>query len=173
MLFLVLPASAVAIREDQLARRRFEIESAEALVKKSTALERIRSAQVLLSTQVGDREFLDQGFALGKQVLADYGIEHDGGWTQQASFRLLPPADQNELRGELGEMLLLFCAGRHCAGCAKTARPFGGAKVESVGRIVPPRRSSAAPASRTTHEFTFGDFARFEGVAAKSANRPG
>ena len=111
MLLLVLPATVLAVRQDQAARRQLEMQTAEAFVHKSNALDQVRTAQILLSTQLGNRELLDQGFAIGKQVLSDYGIGRDPNWSEKPDFRLLSSTEQNELRNELGEMLLLLSRG--------------------------------------------------------------
>jgi tetratricopeptide (TPR) repeat protein len=107
LVLLVMPAAAVAVRQDQIAKRTLATQKAEAAVRRTAALDRARTAQVLLSTQ-DDRQLLDAGVAMGRAVLADYGVGKDAAWTGRPDFRLLSDAEQAELRRELGELLLLL-----------------------------------------------------------------
>src|SRR5262249_23693379 len=68
----------------------------------------IHTAQVLLSTQTGNRDLLDQGLDEGRAVLANYGIGHDADWTDHYAVRVLPAEQREELRSEFGELLLLM-----------------------------------------------------------------
>jgi serine/threonine protein kinase/lipoprotein NlpI len=102
--FLLLPATIITVR-------RHEIQKAEASLKQSAALDDLRKAQILLSTQTADRSLLDEGFALGRKVLDEYQVAPDGRWKNGPLVRKLTEAQQSELRRELGELLLLLARG--------------------------------------------------------------
>src|SRR5262249_25954855 len=72
-----IPSIAVAVRQDQIAKRQRELQSAEAQMLRMDMLEKIHTSQILLSTQTGDRKLLDQGFVLGKEALGAYDIDRD------------------------------------------------------------------------------------------------
>src|SRR5262249_19045248 len=96
------------IRKEKIAKRHLQIKSAEAREQRTATLEKTRTAQVLLSTQHGNRAILDEGFDLGREALAAYAIDRDPDWQSRAQFRLLSEEQQTELRRDLGELLLLL-----------------------------------------------------------------
>ena len=113
LLLLVLPATAVAIRQNQIAERTLQIEAAEA---KQTALEmdkESRTVQVLLATLTGDRVLLQRGIERGKAVVEKYSITPDSAWLDQPLISRLPKEQRERLQLELGEMLLLMSRAEH------------------------------------------------------------
>jgi eukaryotic-like serine/threonine-protein kinase len=103
-----IPSIAVAVRQDQIAKRQRELQSAEAQMHRMATLDKVHTAQILLSTQNGDRKLLDQGFALGHEALAAYDIDRDPDWQKAPLFQILSKDQQAELRREFGEMMLLL-----------------------------------------------------------------
>lgn len=108
--FLLLPATVVAIRQNQIAERKLQVETAEAQLAAGEFGREARTVQALLATR-GNRDLLNRGIERGKVVLDRYGIGHDPAWMQQPLFTRLPPDRQNQLRADLGEMLLLMDRG--------------------------------------------------------------
>ncbi len=123
LMFLVMPATAMAVRYDQKAKHDLKVQSAEAALQCTSALEQARVAQVLLSSQQENPEIIEQGYVLGQKLLADYGIGKIADWQAQPLFSLLPTSEQNELRRELGELLLLLSRGE----LARDPAAFGAA----------------------------------------------
>jgi hypothetical protein len=111
LVLLVLPATAIAIRQVQLTKRQLVVQRDEALVNGLKALDELQDAQILLSSQTGDTALMDDGFALGKQVLKSYDVGPNASWREQPMLALLPPAKRQELEKQLGELLLLFSRG--------------------------------------------------------------
>jgi serine/threonine protein kinase/Flp pilus assembly protein TadD len=105
------PAVVLAVRQDQMAREHEAGLRAEAAVGYSTALDQVRAAQIMLSTQTGNRALLDQGFTLGRKVLEKYGVGSDVAWADRPLFCKLPPDLQLELRREFGELIMLMSRG--------------------------------------------------------------
>jgi serine/threonine protein kinase/Flp pilus assembly protein TadD len=127
-LLLVLPATAIAVREHRAAeqrrwdreaeaesRRRAEAEAAAQRLQAEIGEARraadelgaeARSVQVLLATRGGDRALLDECLARGRAVLARYGLGDDPQWAGRPLFARLPADRQEPLRAALGEMLL-------------------------------------------------------------------
>jgi serine/threonine protein kinase/Flp pilus assembly protein TadD len=103
-----LPAAMLVVRNERLKQQQADGVRAEAVVNHGTALEEARSAQILLSTQTGDRSLLDQGCIQGQAALARYGIGRDANWAEQPAFSLLSKDQQSELRREFGDVLLLL-----------------------------------------------------------------
>ncbi len=108
MLLFGVPSIAVAVRQDQIAKRQQQLQSAEAELHRMDALAKAHTAQILLSTQNGDRKLLDQGFALGREALAAYDVDRDPDWQKRPMFQLLPKDQQTALRREFGELMLLL-----------------------------------------------------------------
>jgi serine/threonine protein kinase/Tfp pilus assembly protein PilF len=108
LFLLVLPSAVIAIRQNQLAERRLEIERAEAIVAQQHAVNELKTSQILLSTRTLDREMIREGLERGKAVLNDYGIGANPAWATQPKVARLPADKRDALRKELGETLLLF-----------------------------------------------------------------
>jgi serine/threonine protein kinase/Flp pilus assembly protein TadD len=107
-LLLVLPATVIAVRQNQLAERRLQVEAAEAGQAWREVAPEARVAQALLATRSGDRALIAQGLERGRMVLARYGLGDDPDWARRPLFIRLPGALQAEVRQELGELLLLM-----------------------------------------------------------------
>lgn len=108
---LLLPATVLAIRQSQIAERRMQVETAEARQLWQDAGKDARLVQVLLATQIGNRADLERGLAVGQSVLDKYRIGHDPQWLHGPLVARLPREKQDELRLELGEMLLFMARG--------------------------------------------------------------
>jgi len=118
---LVLPVSAFAVRQKQLAEHRLSYEQSAAVVRQQQAIDEARHAQILLSTQTGSRVLLDQGFEKARHVLTLYGIHNDASWRQQRFVQALPAEQQDELQTEIGELLFLMARGEQLRNDAKMA----------------------------------------------------
>ena len=110
-LFLLLPASVVAVRQHQIAERLSQIEKAEAGQLWLEAGKEARTVQVLLATKTGDRPLLDQGIERGKKVLEKFSVDKNGDWMKGPLFSRLSEVQQEQLRFDLGEMLLFMSRG--------------------------------------------------------------
>jgi serine/threonine protein kinase/Tfp pilus assembly protein PilF len=110
-LFLLLPATVVAVRQNQIAQRKKQLELIEAKQAWSQSIEEARVVQVLLATRWGQRSQLDDGINRGTAVLDRYGIGDDPDWMKQPLFARLSEDEQKQLRLELGEMLLFMTRG--------------------------------------------------------------
>jgi tetratricopeptide (TPR) repeat protein len=108
VLFLIVPSTVIAVRQNQLAERRLQIERSEAIVAQLHAVNELKTVQILLSTRMLDQDMIREGFARGKTVLQHYGIGSDADWAAQPHVVLLPSDKRVALRKELGEALLLF-----------------------------------------------------------------
>lgn len=109
--FLLMPTTVLAVRQNQIAKRKMELETAEARQQWQESSKEARIAQVLLATQTGNRALLDEGIERGKGVLEKYGIGHDPDWMMKPLFARLSADEQNEVRLELGEMLFFMARG--------------------------------------------------------------
>lgn len=108
ILFLLLPATVLAIREDQIARRKLQVEAVEARQHWQESSQQARTIQVLLATRTGERSTLEQELKHGKKILESYGIAGNPDWMKKPLFARLPAAEQEQARLELGEMLLFM-----------------------------------------------------------------
>ena len=133
LLFLVLPATAIAIRQNQIveqrklaeaemekrqrraeaeiAARRMQAETAEAKLLAVEQGQEARTLHVLLATRSGDRALLNQGIENGRAVLSRYGVGGDPLWMTQPLFARLPWELQTRLRFDLAELLLFMARG--------------------------------------------------------------
>jgi len=108
LLFLILPATAVAVRSEQLAARRHEVARSEAILAQQKAIRELKTAQVLLASRSMDPVLIHEGFDRGQSILDHYGIGTDAGWADKSRFTLLSADQQTALRRELGGVLLMF-----------------------------------------------------------------
>jgi tetratricopeptide (TPR) repeat protein len=108
LVFLILPATAVAVRSEQLAARRHEVARAEAILAHQEAVRELKTAQVLLSTRTLDPAQVKDGFDRGQAVLDRYGVGTDARWADHSRVQLLSADQQTTLRHELGGLLLMF-----------------------------------------------------------------
>jgi serine/threonine protein kinase/lipoprotein NlpI len=106
--FFILPATAFAIRSEQLAARRHEVARAEAILAQQKAVRELKTAQVLLSSRTLDPLLINEGFERGQAVLDEYGVETDERWAEKSAVTLLSADQQVGLRQELGGTLLMF-----------------------------------------------------------------
>jgi serine/threonine protein kinase/Flp pilus assembly protein TadD len=68
----------------------------------------VRRAQYDLVTRTGDPEQLREGVAVARRALGRYGALDGPGWRDRDDFAYLSPERQEELRADLGELLLLL-----------------------------------------------------------------
>jgi serine/threonine protein kinase/lipoprotein NlpI len=108
VVFLIAPATVLAVRHEQLAQRRHEIARAEAVLAQKQAVRDLRQAQVLLATRTLEKALLLDGLARARQVIEQYGVESDAGWAERSKVTLLNDRQRGELRAELGETLLMM-----------------------------------------------------------------
>jgi tetratricopeptide (TPR) repeat protein len=106
--FFILPATAFAIRSEQLAARRHEVARAEAILAQQKAVRELKTAQVLLSNRTLDPLLINEGFERGQAVLDDYEVGTDVRWVEKSAVTLLSADQQAALRQELGGTLLMF-----------------------------------------------------------------
>jgi serine/threonine protein kinase/tetratricopeptide (TPR) repeat protein len=106
--FFILPATAFAVRSEQLAARRHEVARAEAVLAQQDAVRQLKTAQVLLSSRTLDPVLITEGFERGQAVLDDYGVGTDDAWAERSRVTLLSADRQAALRQELGGTLLMF-----------------------------------------------------------------
>jgi serine/threonine protein kinase/Tfp pilus assembly protein PilF len=109
--FLMMPATVLAVRQNQIAERQRQIETAEAKQQWMEAARESRVVQVLLATRSGERAKLDEGIARGKAVLDQYRVEANPDWLMQPLVARLTAQEQKSLRKEFGEMLLFMTRG--------------------------------------------------------------
>jgi serine/threonine protein kinase len=112
LVLLILPATAIAIRENQIAERNREIAVAEAKQMRFEVGKEAATIHVLLATLTGDRAQLSQGIERGQTVLDRYRIESNPNWFNESIVAHLPTEQQTQLRIELAEMLLLMADGQ-------------------------------------------------------------
>jgi eukaryotic-like serine/threonine-protein kinase len=108
LVLLVLPITVIAVRENQIAERRMQVETAEAKQTWQELGTEARTVQVLLATQTGNRELLERGLQRGNAVLQRYAIGVNPDWAKRPLFDRLPDEQKQQARAELGEMLLLM-----------------------------------------------------------------
>lgn len=122
MALFVMPASAVAMRQHQLAERRLQFEHAAAVLHQQQTLDDAHYAQVLLSTQTGNRALLDEGFEKANGVLSAYRVGDDPEWRRGRYVQLLSADQRAVLQREIGEMLLLMARGDQIRGNHQAAQ---------------------------------------------------
>ena len=108
LLLVVVPTTVIAVRQNQIAERKMQIEIAEARQQWHDLSREARAAQLLLATRVGDRDLLNRGLERGRHVVDAYGISVDRDWAQRPVFARLPADQQAQARQELGELLLFM-----------------------------------------------------------------
>ena len=108
LVFLILPATALAVRSEQLAARRHEVARAEAILAQQKALRELKTAQVLLSSKGMEPGLIAEGIERGQAVLDDYGVGRDEDWAGHSRVTLLSADQQAALRQELGGTLLML-----------------------------------------------------------------
>jgi eukaryotic-like serine/threonine-protein kinase len=108
LMFLILPATALAIRSEQMAARRHEVARAEAVLAHQQAIRELKTAQVLLSSRTLDPMLIGEGFERGNAVLDDYRVGTEEKWADRSQVQLLSADQQAALRQELGGTLLMF-----------------------------------------------------------------
>jgi hypothetical protein len=115
LVFLVLPATSLAISRNRAVERQLQVEGAEAQLLKQSLGNEARDVQLLLATQLNDRKLLDEGIERGRTVMRSYGIGDSESWLSEPKIARLPDDQRLELCSDLGEMLLLMS-------CAATTR---------------------------------------------------
>jgi tetratricopeptide (TPR) repeat protein len=110
-LFFLMPATVLAVSQRHIAKRKMEIETAEARQVWQQSLEEARLLQVLLATRTDQRAQLDSGIDRGREELDKYGIGTDPDWMNKNLFVRLSEDERRELRQEFGEMLLFMSRG--------------------------------------------------------------
>lgn len=112
-LFLVLPATAIAIRLKQSAevRRRLERSDARELLNRTEA--DYREAHARLTSRGGDQKLLAAGLDAARGVFDRYGIGRNDAWEQTSRVASLSDAEQRRLHEMIGELLLLSARGEY------------------------------------------------------------
>ena len=108
LLFLILPATALAVRSNQIAARKHEVARAEAILTQQKAVRELKTAQVLLSSRSMDPALIAEGLERGQSVIDEYGVDADADWANKSKVQFLSTEQQKVLRQELGETLLMF-----------------------------------------------------------------
>ncbi len=67
-----------------------------------------KEIELLLCVPVNEWHLLEEGLALGRAALGPYGVLEDTDWLQRIAVRELSPSQQEALRIELGDLLLLL-----------------------------------------------------------------
>jgi serine/threonine protein kinase/tetratricopeptide (TPR) repeat protein len=125
---VLFPATAIAVRQNQIAERAMQIEAAEAAQTWHEAFREARTIQVLLATRSGDRTTLEEGLSQGKEIVRKYQIEPTAAWLEQPLVARLPRDEQHRLRLEFGEMLLFMARGEQIR-----ANDAGGGETREAG----------------------------------------
>jgi serine/threonine protein kinase len=99
---------------------------ARALDGLTTARADLHRAQFALVTRTGDPDQLRDGVAVARRVLNRYGVLEDSNWRDRSDYRWLPSDKQEQLRADLGEVLLLLARAAHLH--AAVLGPDGGAE---------------------------------------------
>jgi serine/threonine protein kinase/Flp pilus assembly protein TadD len=109
LLLIACLTSLVWLRNNQLARW----ESAALCQQYRDELQQARL--ILATSRPAERERLDEGIALANRALDRYEILHNANWRDVASFRRLSAQDQEQMREETSQVLLLLAsvAGYH------------------------------------------------------------
>ena len=112
-LFLVLPATAIAVRMKQSAevRRRLALDEARDWLGQSEL--NYRDAHAKLTSRTGDRKLLADGLTAARAVLDRYGIGRDDNWEQTSQVASLPNDQRRRLHEMIGELLLLSARGEY------------------------------------------------------------
>jgi serine/threonine protein kinase/Tfp pilus assembly protein PilF len=70
--------------------------------------EEMKGARFLLNPRALDGEHLDEGIARCRRTLDLYGVVDNPSWQDRPAVRRLSAADRDQLRGEVGDLLLLL-----------------------------------------------------------------
>ncbi len=106
-LFLLAPATVIAVRQTQLAAREAEVRRAEAVLAARNAVADLREAAVRLTART-DRREAERGAEQARAVLANYAVGDDPGWAERPNVALLDADEGRDLRVHLGEVLVLL-----------------------------------------------------------------
>jgi serine/threonine protein kinase/tetratricopeptide (TPR) repeat protein len=107
-------AGTFLLRVRHLARLRVEQNAQQTRLQAVAALHRLRedlkTIEVLLGSDVHDaeREQREEGMALARAVLDRYGVLELPAWLETASVSALAPEQRQQLREDMGELLLLL-----------------------------------------------------------------
>jgi serine/threonine protein kinase/Flp pilus assembly protein TadD len=104
LLLIACLASLVWLRNNQLARW----ESAALCQQYRDELQQARL--ILATSRPAEHERLDEGIALATRALDRYGILQNASWRDGNSFRRLSGQDQEQMREETGQVLLLLAS---------------------------------------------------------------
>jgi tetratricopeptide (TPR) repeat protein len=110
LLFVIGPATVIAIRSEQLAARRHEVARSEALLAQQAAVHELQTGQVELRMRFAGTAPRAEALERLEGVLARYGVGADPGWAERPGMRPLSDEQQAELRREFGGALLLMAS---------------------------------------------------------------
>ncbi len=123
-LFLILPATTIAIRVKQSAESRRLIETHEARDALAQTEIDSRDVRASLTTRLGDRKLIESGLAKARAVLDRYEIGQNDAWREAPRFARLSEDEQRRLVEIVGQALLLSARGEALlAEDAKSRRP--------------------------------------------------
>jgi eukaryotic-like serine/threonine-protein kinase len=108
VLFLILPATALAVRSNQIAARRHEVARSDAILAHQKAIRELKTAQVLLSSRSLDPTLIADGFERAQAAFDEYSVETDTDWANKSRVQLLSAEQQLALRQELGGTMLML-----------------------------------------------------------------
>jgi len=101
-LFFLLGMGALLFQSGQRLAR---LEAVETL---NSFRDKLGTARFLLHTKTADRDRRSQGAALGHAALKSYGVEDRPDWRKTPAFVHLDPVDQEKLREDVGELLVIL-----------------------------------------------------------------
>ena len=100
-LFVLAPATAMAVRRQQVAR-------AEALNLYAQSRTEIQTADYYLTVREDEPRHRQLGLRLGRDILNRYGVLAETQRTPELKSERLPPEDRKQLTREIGELMVLM-----------------------------------------------------------------
>ena len=92
----------------------------------------LRNAQFLLYARTADRKQLDQGVSQCRRALDRYQVLDQQDWQHSAALSLLPPADREKLKTDVGELLFLSSRATAMLASYESDRQRGRARIDQA-----------------------------------------
>jgi eukaryotic-like serine/threonine-protein kinase len=138
-------ASTFVLRVHHLTRLRAEQEAQQTRLKAVAAQHRLRddlkTVEVLLGFRIheAEREQRDEGMALARGILDRYGVLKSSAWQETPPVRVLAPDERQQLREDMGELLVLLAGAEARGGQPELALRLNGLAADCFPTGAVPR----------------------------------
>ena len=142
---LLAVASTFLLRVRHLTRLKAAQEAQENRLKAVAAQHRLRddlkTIEVLLSSQIheAEGEQRDEGIARAREILDEYRVLESPAWQETPPVRMLTPEERQQLRDDMGELLVLLAGAEARRGQAELALRLNGLAADCFPAGTVPR----------------------------------